>query len=329
MSTGRRCAGDYPRPATTRRCKRPPKPQRCAAPTRRPPRRCKALVDQARRSGDTLGGIFTIWATGVPVGLGSYVHWDRRLDGQLAGAVMSIQAIKGVEIGPAFENATHFGREIHDRVRWAGWPLPGAPTAWRGWSSVTTGLPLAPCVAYLTSRLLSGLNRRSACPPVGPAVVAAHPAGPRLRDRPARVPRPLRGLEGHGGPRRRAPGGRPRRDGGRRRARRRGRGRRLHEGRARRLPPRALRRIESGEQVVVGLNRYTETEPSPLTPGVDGGILDGRPRGRGRAARGGRRAGAPSATAPRPRPRWPSCARVARVRREHHAGDDRRRPRRA
>ena len=75
--------------------------------------------------------------------------------------------------------------------------------------------------------------------PVGPAVVAAHPAGARLRDRPARVPRHLRGLEGHGRPRRRAARGRARRDGGRRRARRRGRGRRLHEGRAGRLPPRA------------------------------------------------------------------------------------------
>ena len=75
--------------------------------------------------------------------------------------------------------------------------------------------------------------------PVGPAVVAAHPAGPGLRDRPARVPRHLRGLEGDGRPRRRAARGRARRDGRRRRARRRRRGRRLHEGRARRLPPRA------------------------------------------------------------------------------------------
>ncbi len=75
--------------------------------------------------------------------------------------------------------------------------------------------------------------------PVGPAVVAAHPAGARLRDRHPRVPRHLRGLQGDGGPRRGAARGRARRDGGRRRARRRGRGRPLHEGGARRLPPRA------------------------------------------------------------------------------------------
>ena len=75
--------------------------------------------------------------------------------------------------------------------------------------------------------------------PVGPAVVAAHPAGARVRDRPARVPRHLRGLEGDGRARRRARGGRPRRDGARRRAGRRGRGRPVHEGRAGRVAPRA------------------------------------------------------------------------------------------
>lgn len=76
----------------------------------------KALIDNARRTGDTLGGVFVVWATGLPVGLGSYVHWDRRLDGLLAQAVMSIQAIKGVEIGGAFENARHPGRDVHDQI---------------------------------------------------------------------------------------------------------------------------------------------------------------------------------------------------------------------
>ena len=80
---------------------------------------------------------------------------------------------------------------------------------------------------------------------VGPAVVAAHPAGARLRDRPARVPRHLRGLEGDGRARRRARRGRPRGDGARRRARRHRRGRPLHEGRAGGLPPRAARRGSS------------------------------------------------------------------------------------
>jgi chorismate synthase len=76
----------------------------------------KARIDNARRTGDTLGGVFVVWATGLPIGLGSYVHWDRRLDGQLAQAVMSIQAIKGVEIGDAFENARMNGRDVHDQI---------------------------------------------------------------------------------------------------------------------------------------------------------------------------------------------------------------------
>jgi chorismate synthase len=76
----------------------------------------KARVDYARRTGDTVGGVFVVWATGLPVGLGSYVHWDRRLDGLLAQAVMSIQAIKGVEIGEAFENARMNGRNVHDQI---------------------------------------------------------------------------------------------------------------------------------------------------------------------------------------------------------------------
>jgi chorismate synthase len=76
----------------------------------------KARIDNARRTGDTVGGVFVAWATGLPVGLGSYVHWDRRLDGLLAQAVMSIQAIKGVEIGEGFENARMNGRSVHDQI---------------------------------------------------------------------------------------------------------------------------------------------------------------------------------------------------------------------
>ncbi|MBC8265094.1 MAG: chorismate synthase [Anaerolineales bacterium] len=73
-------------------------------------------VDEAKAAGDSLGGVFVVVATGVPVGLGSHVHWDRRLDARLAGAVMSIPAIKGVEIGPAFENARRRGTEVHDEI---------------------------------------------------------------------------------------------------------------------------------------------------------------------------------------------------------------------
>lgn len=79
-------------------------------------------IDAARRDGDTLGGIVEVVARGVPVGLGSHVSWDRRLDGRLAQALMSIQAIKGVEIGPGFEVARRRGSAVHDEIeRVAGW----------------------------------------------------------------------------------------------------------------------------------------------------------------------------------------------------------------
>jgi chorismate synthase len=73
-------------------------------------------IDEARQAGDSVGGVFAVVAIGVPAGLGSYAHWDRRLDSRLAGAVMSIPAIKGVEIGPAFENARRTGTEVHDEI---------------------------------------------------------------------------------------------------------------------------------------------------------------------------------------------------------------------
>jgi chorismate synthase len=73
-------------------------------------------IDEAKAAGDSLGGVFVVVATGVPVGLGSHAHWDRRLDSRLAGAVISIPAIKGVEIGPAFENARKRGTEVHDEI---------------------------------------------------------------------------------------------------------------------------------------------------------------------------------------------------------------------
>lgn len=79
-------------------------------------RNMRAAIDEARAAGDSVGGVFVVMATGLPVGLGSYVHWDRRLDTRLAGAVMSIPAVKGVEIGPAFENARRRGREVQDEI---------------------------------------------------------------------------------------------------------------------------------------------------------------------------------------------------------------------
>jgi chorismate synthase len=73
-----------------------------------------AEIKRAKKAGDTLGGIFEILVTGVPIGLGSHVHFDRKLDGQLAQALMSIHAVKGVEIGEAFANARLRGSQVHD-----------------------------------------------------------------------------------------------------------------------------------------------------------------------------------------------------------------------
>jgi chorismate synthase len=75
-----------------------------------------AEVDRAQDEGDTLGGVVEVLAYDVPPGLGSYVHWDRKIDAQLAAAVMSIQAIKGVEIGDGFETATRRGSVAHDEL---------------------------------------------------------------------------------------------------------------------------------------------------------------------------------------------------------------------
>ena len=76
----------------------------------------QASVGEAAAAGDTLGGVFEVVALGLPPGLGSYAHWDRRLDARLIMAVGSIPAIKGVEIGPAFANAGRRGTEVHDEV---------------------------------------------------------------------------------------------------------------------------------------------------------------------------------------------------------------------
>ena len=82
-------------------------------------RRMVADIDEVAERGDTLGGTFRVIARGVPLGLGSYVHWDRKLDGRLAQAVMSINAIKGVEFGAGFEGAARPGSEFHDQIDYA------------------------------------------------------------------------------------------------------------------------------------------------------------------------------------------------------------------
>ncbi|HUI05794.1 MAG TPA: chorismate synthase [Verrucomicrobiae bacterium] len=90
---------------------------RCADPEAE--KKMIEAVDDAKSRGDTLGGVFEIIAIGCPVGLGSHVQWDRKLDANLARALMSVQAIKGVEVGLGFEAARRFGSQVHDEI------LPG------------------------------------------------------------------------------------------------------------------------------------------------------------------------------------------------------------
>ncbi len=78
----------------------------------------KAVVEEALRTGDTVGGVFEVVARGVPPGLGSHVTWDSRLDGRLAQALVSIQAVKGVEIGSAADNAASFGSAVQDTIHY-------------------------------------------------------------------------------------------------------------------------------------------------------------------------------------------------------------------
>lgn len=77
-----------------------------------------AEIDQCQKDGDTLGGVVEVVAYGAPAGLGSYVHWDRRLDSRLAGALMGIQAIKGVEVGDGLRTASRRGSQAHDEIEY-------------------------------------------------------------------------------------------------------------------------------------------------------------------------------------------------------------------
>src|SRR5688500_11056430 len=97
-----------------------------------------AGVDEARRAGDTVGGVFEVVASGVPVGVGSYVQWDRRLDGALARAICSIQSVKGVEFGLGFEQTRRRGSEVHDVISGIG----DAPDATRPGASRDSSAPV-------------------------------------------------------------------------------------------------------------------------------------------------------------------------------------------
>ena len=89
-------------------------PVRCADPATS--QAMVAEIDAVRKDGDTLGGVVEVLAYGLPPGLGSFTHWDRRLDARLAGALMSIQAIKGVEVGDGFTTAARRGSAAHDEI---------------------------------------------------------------------------------------------------------------------------------------------------------------------------------------------------------------------
>jgi chorismate synthase len=91
----------------------------------------RTRIEEIIHAKDTLGGILEIVAQGVPVGLGSYAQWDKRLEARLAAAVLSVQAMKGVEIGPAFENARLPGTQVHDAITLAS-PPPPLPARARG-----------------------------------------------------------------------------------------------------------------------------------------------------------------------------------------------------
>ncbi|QID33308.1 chorismate synthase [Pampinifervens florentissimum] len=79
----------------------------------------RAVIDEAKERGESLGGIFEVFAVGVPPGLGSHIQWDKRIDGRIAQAMMSIQAIKGVEMGLGFESGRLYGSEVHDEIGWS------------------------------------------------------------------------------------------------------------------------------------------------------------------------------------------------------------------
>jgi len=116
-------------------------------------------IEAAAKAGDSLGGVAEVIAYGVPVGLGSHVHWDRKLDALLAGALMSIQAVKGVEIGDGFEVAGRRGSEAHDPIVWdAGERRYRRESALAGGveGGISTGEPV---IARVAMKPLATLNR--------------------------------------------------------------------------------------------------------------------------------------------------------------------------
>ena len=121
--------------------------RRCSAPTRRPRPRWITLIDKAKEDGDTVGGMVEVVATGVPIGLGSHVHYERKLDARMALALMSIQACKAVAIGNGWESAELLGSQYHDILQpiegnghAAERPYPSASGPWHRATNRTGGI---------------------------------------------------------------------------------------------------------------------------------------------------------------------------------------------
>jgi chorismate synthase len=135
-------------------------------------------IKDAARDGDSLGGVVEAIAYGVPVGLGSHVHWDRKLDAALAQAVMSIQAVKGVEIGDGFEVAGRRGSEAHDPITWSaeGGYQRGSHLAGGVEGGISTGEPV---VVRAAMKPLATLNR----PTLATVDTATKEAGVSFKER--------------------------------------------------------------------------------------------------------------------------------------------------
>src|SRR5208282_1908892 len=130
----------------------------------------KAEVDHVLRAGDSVGGIFEIVAHGIPPGLGSHAQWDEKLDGRIARAVMSIQAVKAVEIGSGVANAGSYGSEVQDEIRYDAARKRFERSSNRAGGlegGITNGQPIVvrgylKPISTLRRPLLSSSNRRSA-----------------------------------------------------------------------------------------------------------------------------------------------------------------------
>ena len=136
-----------------------------------------AEIKARAKEGDSLGGVVEVLAWGVPVGLGSHVHWDRKLDALLAAALMSIQAIKGVEIGDGFTVAGRPGSEAHDALYWDGDHYVRTTTRAGGIEGgISTGGVI---VAHLAMKPLATLNR----PTLATVDVVTKEAGVSFKER--------------------------------------------------------------------------------------------------------------------------------------------------